>query len=235
MEPLAETAQAIEEYGPFLQDGDLLEVLQDLADQVVALVPDCVGLSLASYAEGVTFTMVATTAEIAALDAVQYLDTGPCVTSAEEGRVVESRAGDPLDEERWGSFVRASAVLGIGSTLTLPVSVADRLTGTVNLYARSARAFDGRHEQIARVFSAWAPGATTNADLAFTTREAAQRAPAELKDSLQVQIAAGLLAAEGHVTPEQARERIRDAALRSGLTEGQLAAALVKLFSADAG
>lgn len=70
MEPLPETQSAIEEFGPFVDDLDLLEHLQRSATLVRAVVPSCVGLSLAMLDEGLTFTLQATSEEITGLDAV---------------------------------------------------------------------------------------------------------------------------------------------------------------------
>ena len=82
MEPIPETTEAVEEFGPF-DDADLLQDLRARAGEVQAFVPDCVGLSLSSSEHDVTWTMVATSEEIAVLDAVQYLDDGPCVHAVE--------------------------------------------------------------------------------------------------------------------------------------------------------
>ena len=62
---------------------------------------------------------------------------------------------------------------GHGSTLSLPILDDDQVVAGVNLYASTDDAFDGKHVEVARVCRAWAPGAVTNADLAFRTREEA--------------------------------------------------------------
>jgi len=77
VEPISETREAIEEFGPFAVDEDLLEELGKKGERVRAVVPDCVGFSLAMEAYGVTFTLVASDEEVAVLDALQYIDGGP--------------------------------------------------------------------------------------------------------------------------------------------------------------
>lgn len=86
MEPIPETVAAIEEFGKFY-DADLLAELQQRAEAVRELVPDLVGLSLASLDDGVGFTLVATDADVAVLDAIQYVGGGPCVDSLPGERV----------------------------------------------------------------------------------------------------------------------------------------------------
>lgn len=229
MEPIPETTEAVEEYGPFAQDGDLLELLRDQADQVQALVPDCIGLSLASHREGVTFTLGASEEELAALDALQYVQGGPCVTAVEEERVVEFEVADPLDEDDWQLFAAATSTRGVASTLTLPIVADGDVVGSVNLYARTRTAFQGHHVEIARIFDAWAPGAVTNADLSFSTRQVAQEAPRRLRDDVRVQVASGLLSAAMGLSLEAARARLVRAAGRSGVAPAELAEVVIDL------
>jgi putative alpha-1,2-mannosidase len=99
--------------------------------------------------------------------------------------------------------------------------------GTVNLYAASRRAFVGHHEQLARVFGAWAAGAVTNADLSFTTRKSAERAPESVRDQNLVDVATGIVSAQLAVDVETAAERLRDAALRAGVSLVHLARDIV--------
>ena len=160
VEPIPETAEAIEEYGPF-GSGDLLGELRAKGARLRDMVPDCVGFSLASIEHGVTFTVAATDADLALLDAVQYLAGGPCVDAVEGEQVVTFTADDAVDERRWQLFAQATAAASVASTLTLPILARDMVAGSVNLYASTRHAFTGLHEQIARIFDAWAPGAVT--------------------------------------------------------------------------
>ena len=229
MEPIAETVEAVDEFGPFT-DGDLLQQLRERSEQVEALVPDCLGMTLSSQAHDVILTLVASSEEIAVLDAVQYLSGGPCVDSMKSDRVITYPAGDDvLDEEHWHDFARATAAASIASTLTLPVLTDGAVTGTINLYAASAHAFDGWHEEIARIFDAWAPGAVTNADLTFNTRKAAEQTPGRLREDVNIVVALGILAQRHSGDLDEARELLRDAALRAGVRESELAAAIVEI------
>ena len=225
MKPMPETIEAIEEFGPF-EDNDLLRELRERGALVMELVPDCVGLSLASTAHGVTLTLVATVLEIAALDAIQYLFGGPCVGAAQGQRVIEYDVADALDEGQWQHFARATAAVAVSSTLSLPILVDGKVVGSVNLYAASAKAFTGLHEEIARIFDAWAPGAVTNADLTFSSREVARQAPRLLREDLNIKVAVGILAANG-MDVDEARESLFEAARRAQVSEADLAATII--------
>jgi GAF domain-containing protein len=230
VEPIPETAQAITDFGPFvIEDDDLLTELQEKAQHVQDLVPQCLGLSLASNQDELTFTLVATANEIAVLDAIQYVQGGPCVEAVKAERVVAREQAGLFDEPGWHLFARATAAVGVASTLTLPIIGDGHVIGSVNLYAATPTAFDGHHEAIARVFDAWAPGAVSNADLSFTTRSVAETAPDLLREDIDLTVASGLIARQDHVGVEDGRRRLRDAARRAGVSEAQLAQTIIEL------
>ncbi|HXH79434.1 GAF and ANTAR domain-containing protein [Nocardioides sp.] len=225
MEPIPETSEAVDEFGPF--EPDLLERLQDKARHVRELVPACVGLSLASREHGVTFTVVATDEEIAALDGAQYLDSGPCVESVKAEQVLEYTADDFFQESSWQLFALSTAAAGISSTLTLPILKEAQVVGSVNLYAASPQAFTGHHEGIAEIFHAWAPAAVANADLGFATRGTAQQAPQILREVTRIKVAVGVLVESQGLTLEAAEQQLSQAARRAGVSEAALAERII--------
>ncbi|MGF9754181.1 GAF domain-containing protein [Microvirga sp. 0TCS3.31] len=227
MEFIPETLEALDELEPFADDAELRESLERSADLAQRLVPDLAGISVASYGDGLTFTLVATDEEIAALDGVQYLSSGPCVEALDDGRGMATTSDDLLSEPRWRALGLASAAAGVRSTLTLPIVTGEKVTGTVNLYGRSDNTFDGRHATLAVIFRAWAPGAVTNADLSFSTRKVAEQAPEQLRDAALLDQATGMLAAAEELPLDVARERLIDAATRAGISVTRLARALV--------
>jgi GAF domain-containing protein len=228
LQPLPETREAIDELEPVDEVEDVLEDLLERGRRVREMVPDCVGLSLATMTHGVTLTLVASDLDIAILDALQYLDAGPCVEAAARAEVVTFNQDDP--EGEWQLFAEATAAVGVRSTLTLPILAGAEITGSVNLYAASPRAFEGLHEEVAEVFSAWAPGAIRNADLSFATRELARAAPQILRNAAKVDVAVGVLLAALDLEEQEARRRLRDAAVRGGVEEVTLAEVLLGLL-----
>jgi GAF domain-containing protein len=225
-EPIPETAEALNNLDPSVDDGTLLSELIRLANRGQAIVPDLLGVSIARFDHGLTFTLLATARELAVLDAVQYATGGPCVEAARDDEVLEY-APDALDEERWRLFAQVTAARAVRSTLTLPVLSDARVVGTVNLYAGSQRAFVGHHDELAEVFGAWAAGAVTNADLSFMTRKEAEKAPERVEDQNLIDVATGIVAARLGVDVETAVARLRDAAVRAGVTLRHLARDIV--------
>lgn len=210
MEPIPESTRADDWFGPFLlDDEDLLPRLRELGRQLVDLVPAAVGLSVSLIEHGVTFTVASSAAEILLLDAVQYADDGPCMAAMRTDRVL-SWADDGA-EETWRAFAAASSAAGVSSTLSLPIVRDHEVVGGFNLYAASSDAFDGRHDEVADLLGAWAGGATTNADLSFSTRDRARLAPEELRDQTRLALAAALLAKAVPCDQDVALDRLRQA------------------------
>ena len=211
------------------EDPQLDEELVEMGRVARRLVPDLVGLSLSVVSEGVTFTLVAPNSAVAALDATQYIDGGPCVeVVAEPGNVIGTRVDDLLDEDRWSVFARSSAAAGVASTLSM--SVTDRngnVTGGVNLYASSGNAFDGLHETLATALGGSAESVITNADLGFSSLERARQAPAVLRDRARIDTAVGILAARYRQDVETARTRLLRAAQRAGVDPVVVARVLI--------
>src|SRR4051812_21154786 len=131
MEPVPESARLFDQLS-HVNHG--LESVADLGGHVQELVPSCVGLSLTLVAEGITVTLVSSSSQIAGLDALQYLDGGPCEQAVTDGELQQRRRTDVVEEGRWQLFARGESMFGIASTLSLPI----RDNGTaacVNLYA----------------------------------------------------------------------------------------------------
>lgn len=228
MEPIPETYEAVEEYGPFADNElDLIEELKRSCRLVQGIVPECIGITLSSTEDGVSFTLVASDQDVAVLDAIQYAVGGPCVESVKAEQVLAYTQKDFLDESGWQLFAQATAAASIASTLTLPIVVEGAVAGSINLYATSPDAFSGRHEQVAEIFGAWAPGAVTNADLDFSTRTVAEQAPLVLREQVRIQVALGVLMKDQRIDVETARARLNDAADRAGVSVAMVAEVLV--------
>lgn len=236
MEPIPETVEAITELDAYVDNGGLMLALEQAAVMAQRIAPDLAGISVASKAtHGLTFTLMATDEEIAALDGVQYLTDGPCVDAAEDGQSLGTILDDLLSERRWRALGLASAAAGVRSTLTLPIINRGMVSGTVNLYGLSDDTFDGKHQALADVFNAWAPGAVTNADMSFSTRQVAEHAPEQLRQDAHLDAAVGILSAMYDLTLEAAREQLLQAAQRAGIPPAKLALSIIHLHQADFG
>ena len=234
LEPLPETRDALVGLSQW-SGRDLTAELKRHAELVEDVVPSLVGISLAFLRDGVVFTISATHERLALLDAVQYAVGGPCVDAALKDSTVLSGDSDAglLDEQRWVEFARAGAAQGVLSTLSMPIHVDGHVSGGVNLYAGSPDAFAGKEQRLAAILGTWAPGAVHNADLSFSTRAEARRAPQLLEELTVLDQATGVVVAAHGVDVEAARQIITDAAHRAGQDELEVARALIRPFLQD--
>jgi len=225
MEPVRGTKQALD---ILVSQGDsqVAVALMRMGREARRLVPSCVGLSLTFVAEDLTFTLVATGDELAALH-------GPAPDTT-QGAPLERApdAEDLLDERLWQQYARASAAAGVASSLSLPIVRGGRTIGSVSVYAATPDAFDQGRDALATALGVSPQGAIANADLEFRSRRAAADAPHQLTDDEDVDIAIGLVATLLHVDVSDAEERLQDAARRVGISLGQ-AARLLRFLTAS--
>jgi hypothetical protein len=232
--PIPQSIEAAAAVSRATGETDLLDGLQATADAVQLLVPDCVGLSVAWVEHGVTFTLVASDDQIALLDALQYLDGGPCVEAVDLGHGLETRLLGTEEEQRWQLFAQANASAGVRCTLTFPLTEEGRVVGSVNLYGASDHAFEDVHDELARLLGSQGPWVTRNADLSFESRRTAEKAPDVLRAQGAVAQAVGMLAARDQLTVGVAQQRLEQAADRAGISVGELAQALLQLRDGSA-
>lgn len=198
----------------------LEESVRRMSRRAQEIVPELTAMSLSIMADDLTFTLVADDGEAGILDAIQYLDNGPCVAAAAQGRTWQAA---PTDEREWHLFARAQAARGVATTLSLPVLKGGKVLGSVNLYASTSEAFDGHHDELAAACGAEARAAVTNADLSFVSRLRAAAAPARLRERGTVDHAVGYVASFKGIETEVAAAQIREVAARAGVTEVDVA------------
>ncbi|MEO5853155.1 MAG: hypothetical protein ABIQ15_11650 [Nocardioides sp.] len=93
----------------------------------------------------------------------------------------------------------------------------------LSLYASTADAFSGHHEELGRALGALAAGVVTNADLGFDSRRRAAEAPGILRDQQLTDVAVGILAAGEDGDLGVGMARLTDAAARAGVTVARAA------------
>jgi GAF domain-containing protein len=233
VEPLPETEEALAEYLE-VDDEDLRQTLIVMSMRARAIVPTLVGFSLGLVKDALTFTLVATSDEISALDAVQYADDGPCEAVLRgEALVIDVDVQDFLDEGRWSAYAAASAHDGVLSSLSLPIHRQGRLIGGINLYAATRGAFHDKHQVLSEALHATAGAAVTDADLDFTTRALARSTPTKLNELRIIDVATGVLAAQTRTDVESARLRLEEAAVRADVSIVQAARVFTRLGGLD--
>jgi GAF domain-containing protein len=231
LSPVTESRDAFDWLGVFGND-DIERSVTQMSKRVRELAPECIALSLTIADGALTFTLMSDRPGVGLLDAMQYLDGGPCESAIDLERV-EATSDLPTDEGRWQLFAQAEAATGVSSTLSLPVMREGRAVGSVNLYGSTRDCFDGRHEALATACGAWADGAVTNADLGFTSRVRAAATLDRLHDRGRIDVATGIVAEHQDIEPSVSRRRIREAAARADVSEVEFASFILDAHAHD--
>lgn len=91
--------------------------------------------------DGQPMTVASSDALANQVDEVQYgTGQGPCLQSLATGQVVA--VPDLASERRWGGYPPHALAYGIASSLSLPMSSEGQTIAALNLYSRTAHAFD---------------------------------------------------------------------------------------------
>jgi GAF domain-containing protein len=128
-----------------------------LAADVISPAAAC-GITLRRNGRAVT---VATSSLLAAqVDEIQYgADEGPCLDSLNTGLVV--RVDDLSVETRWDRYRPHALVHGVLSSLSLPLAVAGRPAGAINLYSTQRKGFPEEARAHAAAFAGQCSAALT--------------------------------------------------------------------------
>jgi anti-anti-sigma factor len=138
------------------------------------------GVSVSLKRHGQLTTVAASDQTISDMDAGQYATgEGPCVDASVAGRWFHVKSLD--HETRWPAFIPRAQELGINSILSTPLLSQDRSVGALNIYSRTAAAFESKDQELASVFATEASIILTDAGAAVSDEELTDR----LQESLR--------------------------------------------------
>ena len=127
--------------------GRIVGVARDSMPQI-----DHAGITVV-HRDGRVETRARTDSVVDQLDALQYaLHEGPCLHAIRTGETV--RVEHARYEQRWPSFIRRAADLGLRSVLGVRLNVGSHTVGALNMYSFSADEIDAETEQLAELFAA---------------------------------------------------------------------------------
>jgi len=186
----------------------LTQTLQRVASLAAAAIPGADGAGLTLLEPHGPDTMVASTDFVRAVDAVQYgIGEGPCLLAVQSGAT--QRSGSLGGEQRWPRFGPRAGRLGVHSALSLPLLLADRVVGALNVYGREYDAFDGDSQAIGEEFSY--PAAVTVSHAVLL--EESSRVTAQLQKALTsratIDQAIGIIMSRTGKEPEEAFDVLR--------------------------
>ncbi len=147
---------------------------------------------------------VAACGELAAdLDGVQYrLGEGPCLSAARTG--APSLLLDTRSPEQWAAFAEQAARRGCDSVLSFPLPVQEKVSGSLNVYARELSTPDRQTLDLVSRFAAYAVVPVSNMYLYESAVQRVEHLAAALDSRAVIDQAKGILMERFKLTADRA-------------------------------
>lgn len=213
--------------GMLLSAQDVSTAVHQLARAAHLMIPTAGGAGVSLLDEhGTRSTIASTDSAVEVADALQYeLGTGPCLSAWATGQI--QRVDDTTTDPRWAAWQAAAVRTGIRSVLSVPLVCRGRRWGTLKAYATAPGAFGEAEERLLGLLADAA--ATLLGAAPVVDAPLCQSAPwEEALDSRElVGLAAAVLMARDHLSPETARAALVEEAGTQDRGVAEVATAVV--------
>jgi hypothetical protein len=137
-------------------EDDPQALLAEIVSGAVELIPGTDEASISVVTGRRHITSQAPSSELASdVDALQEaVGEGPCLDAVFQERTV--RVPDMATEQRWPDFAQRASMAGAASMLSFQLFVEGDNLGALNLYSRTALAFDDESEHVGLLFASHA-------------------------------------------------------------------------------
>ena len=224
---LLNTAQAIEDLRDvFAAEEPFDEMAGRVADTALAAVPNADAITITVLAWPESGTAACTDEAALELDNEQYASgRGPCLEAAMQRTPLRAIIDDVIP--RWPEFAAAAQRRRIRASLSVPLVIegADseqELAGSLNIYSRTATAFDQFDAELMRLYGVAAGQAITNSGRWQKARETVTQLETALETALvsrtDIDMAKGALMALHGCDPDEALAYLMDESQRRSLT-----------------
>ena len=189
--------------------------LETVVAIVKRTVDNCDAAGVTLIIEGEPTTAAVTDRLTVEIDLVQYqTGEGPCLAAISDGNVVRI---DVLEQDvSFSHFAPGALALDVNSILSIPLRVNGRVVGALNMYSRVPNAFDAHTENAVRPLADYAAEAISTSPLYAYSLDMVEGLVESLETQGLIAQATGVISATERETGEEALDRLRDLALRSG-------------------
>jgi GAF domain-containing protein len=220
--------EALERLGRLtLREHGMRSLLQAVVDLARELVPGHPETSVSLLINDRPSTAVFTGELARACDESQYgRGYGPCLHAAGTGEVVE--VVDARSDPRWPDYLAHAVELGVLSSLSVPLPIAEGIVGAVNVYACEPDAFDEHSRAVATRFAAHAAVVAANMYAYEEVRDLADHLERRAESRAVVEQAKGVLMERYGIDADQAYQLLARAARHAETRVRAVAAGLVR-------
>jgi len=167
------------------------DVLQRATEIGTATIPGAFEVSV-TVLDGEPRTAAASGPLSVELDDAQYAgDTGPCLDAIRSDTTLV--VDDQRRESRWPVYSPRAVERGVGSSLSVPLQIAGRVRGAMNVYALEPGAFDATARNTAEKLASYAGIIVNNAALYFDASSRAEQMAEAMKSRAVIEQAKGML------------------------------------------
>jgi GAF domain-containing protein len=219
--------------GVVLVATDLSTTLEETCRIAVRAVPGAEGASVTTFPEGRPVA-VASDDWARTLDELQFVEhEGPCLDAYRSGNAFRIR--DLREEGRWPFYSVRAVERGALSMTSIPLTAQGNVVGALNLYSRTADAFDAEAASLAQVVAGHVGLASQVSAAFFEHRNLAEQLAEALRSRAVIEQAKGILMADRHCDAETAFDVLRELSQRSNRKLRDVAHALVDSVISRAG
>lgn len=226
--PVSEAVAALSRF--LVSDTSLGETLQRVSEITQDALPgaEAVGLTMLGE-DGKPTTAIYTDEVSPKVDAAQYeTGNGPCLDAWRQKRTVRIDSMK-LAVDTYPDFARSAMEHGISSTLSLPLVVADRGVGAMNLYAPGDSAFSEEDEALGTELATTIAVVLANAEAYWRAFELSENLAEAMKSRAVIEQAKGMLMAQSpDIDPDEAFEMLRRASQRENVKLREIARHIVE-------
>jgi|tagenome__1003787_1003787.scaffolds.fasta_scaffold20925049_3 GAF domain-containing protein len=189
----------------------LLQAVAEVAKQVIPGNPET---SVTVLVGRIPTTVVSTGALAHDCDESQYeRGDGPCLNAATSGELTE--IADTLAEPRWRDYVEEAAERGALSLLSVPLPIGEGRSAALNIYARTANAFNEDSRSVAVRLAPYAAVAITNMHAYQDARNMTENLHVALDSRAVIEQAKGILMERHKMTAERAFQTLTQASMKT--------------------
>jgi len=226
----ADPAEALERLGRLsLRELSMDSLLQTVADLTKTFMPGNPEASVLLLVKDRPTTVVSTGELATDLDERQYeRGHGPCLHAARTGEVTE--IPDTRVDDRWPDYTPRAVEHGNLSSLSIPLAIDEdaEVSGALNIYARTANAFDEASRSVATRFGPYAAVATGNLYAYQSARDMADNLQAALESRAVIDQAKGILIERYKLTADQAFQLLAQVSMKANRKLRDIADELVR-------
>ena len=191
-----------------LRTQSVTDFLVELARLAAGVVEPRASCGITVRRDGQPLTVASSDALAEQVDEVQYgADSGPCLQTLSTGAVVD--VPDLRAESRWPKYRAHALKQGIGSSLSLPLSVDGSTVGAMNLYGFAPRTFTLGVRQHAETFAAQAAAGLTLVLRNVLQAEESEQLEQALASRTIIDQALGIIMAQQQCTADEAFALLR--------------------------